>query len=50
MIAITIFYLCLVAIITVTVLWNVWKSENIYEKIMGAMMLVLLILRLFMIK
>lgn len=50
MIAITIFYLFLVALITVTVVWNVWKSENVYEKIMGAMMLVLLILRLFMIK
>lgn len=50
MIAITIFYLFLVALITVTVVWNVWKSENFYEKIMGAMMLVLLILRLFMIK
>ncbi len=47
---ITIIYLIIVAAIGVFVVWNAFETKNIYEKIMGLVMLILLILRLFLIK
>jgi len=46
----TIIYLIIVAIIGVFLVWNVFESKNIYDKVLGSIMLVLLILRLFLIK
>lgn len=46
----TVIYLIFVFIISVMVIWRIIETKNIYEKIGGALMLVLLILRLFLIK
>ena len=46
----TIIYLAIVAAIAGFVVWHSFETKNIYEKIIGGVMLVLLILRLFLIK
>ena len=46
----TVVYLVIVAIIGVFVVWHAFETKNIYEKIIGAIMLVLLVLRLLLIK
>ncbi len=43
-------YLILVAIILVMVGWNMFESDKLVEKMVSAVVIVLLILRLFMIK
>lgn len=43
-------YLLLVGIIGIMVMWNVFETDKITEKITGAVMLILLLLRLFLIK
>ncbi len=45
-----IIYLTMVAILIVFVGWHGYKTKNIYEKITAALMLVVLVLRLFLIK
>lgn len=47
---ITIIYLILLVAIGATIVWNALETKNIYEKVMGILMLVLIILRLFLIK
>lgn len=46
----TIIYLIFVAIILVMVVWNMFHTKSISEKIVGAVMLIILILRLLLIK
>ena len=46
----TIVYLVIVAIIGIFVVWHSFETKNIYEKIIGAVMLVLIVLRLLLIK
>lgn len=43
-------YLILVAIILVMVLWNMFDSKKVTEKIAAGVVIILLILRLFLIK
>ena len=47
---ITIIYLILIAVIGAFIVWNSFETKNIYEKIIGAVMLVLIVLRLLLIK
>ena len=46
----TIIYLVLVGAIGIFVGWHGFKTDKIYEKITAAIMLIILILRLFLIK
>ncbi len=46
----TVIYLVFVAIITVCVVWNTFKTKKITDKVVGAVALVMLLLRLFLIK
>ena len=50
MIILTIIYLIFVAAIAGFLVWHSFETKDIYEKIIAAVMLVLLILRLFLIK
>jgi len=50
MIILTILYLLFVAIVSFFVLVNVFKEKSIYVKIGGAILFVILLLRLFLIK
>lgn len=47
---ITIIYLILIAVIGAFIVWNSFETKNIYEKIMGILMLTFILLRLFLIK
>ena len=46
----TVLYLIFVGIVAVMVIWNMFTTKELYKKIMGAVMLIILILRLFLIK
>mgnify|MGYP006916048817 CR=1 FL=1 len=46
----TVIYLIFVAIVAIMVVWNMFTSKDLYKKIMGAVFLIVLILRLFLIK
>lgn len=46
----TIIYLLFVFIITIMVVWNMFESKKLAEKITGAIILILLTLRLLLIR
>ena len=47
---ITIIYILLIACIGAFIVWNSFETKNIYEKIMGILMLTFILLRIFLIK
>jgi len=48
--ALTIIYLAFVAVVAALVIWNLFTEKDIYTKIGGAILLVVLLMRLFLIK
>jgi len=50
MIILTILYLAFVAVVAFFVVLNIFKEKDIYTKIGGAILLAILLLRLFLIK
>ena len=46
----TIIYIAFAVIVAAAVVWNMFTTDKVYEKITGAVMLILLILRIFLIK
>ena len=47
---ITIIYILLITCIGAFIVWNSFETKNIYEKIMGILMLTFILLRIFLIK
>lgn len=50
MFILTLIYLIFVLIVSVILVWHAFETKNIYEKIIAAVMLIALLLRLFLIK
>ena len=46
----TVIYLALVAILSVFIVWNVFKTRKITDKVIGSIALIMFVLRLFLIK
>ncbi len=46
----TVVYLIFVAIISVCVVWNMFRTKKITDKIIGGVAIIMLLLRLFLIK
>lgn len=50
MFVLTLIYLIIIAVIAVMIIWHSFETKNIYEKIGGILMLILILLRLFFIR
>lgn len=46
----TVIYILMLLVITVMVVWHMFETESFTDKLIGALMLVFLILRIFLIK
>lgn len=46
----TVLYLIIIAFIGIFIIWHLFETKKITEKIIGALMLILILLRLFLIK
>ena len=46
----TVIYLAIVAIVSIFIVWNVIKTKKVTDKVIGAIALVMFVLRLLLIK